>query len=712
MVSTPLNPVVQALWRKRLALTTVVLLQLLFIAAILSASFALAVVDSEEQSFAGLPVQQEDLENDADLESQQRVLPEGFVVSSPSLRASGMRRLAVGDDASRNSEMNSQQDQSSMSGQGGGWKNKYNYNGAMLRSRIAVPAATYAVPTAYAVPSAVAVPSATVAMPSTTFAMPSAAMSMPSSSMAMRSTTISLPSGSMGSATMAMPTATMAMPTATMAMPTSTVAVPYATVSMPTVAATPVAVEEVGPTEGYIGGGGIIQKLKALKYFLSLSKYAKYANNIGYNTYGTALANTYPLYTYQTPFTYAAYAGNGNGNNDYSGYNSYAGNNGYTGFSASTESTTTGLWGKKAKYTEEPGQRYLAQVISKNRNGWWFNNKASRLADVLGGVLPQGVDQPVLLSNGYETRESKFQLVLQKRERFVDLLVQDQVLQEEQSVQRQWIGRMYTEVQGQFSAIQALDRDFAIAKMAPQNEPLAAFRHSLRLDIPIDLFEITGLGTYVQATDGQVLLNAVSRRPLIRATAETVLANVGNTKKAYRALLSLSQQAVRAVANLNCLFMVHTNINPLSFLVTEKGLVFLGGLFQATQQGSSLADNYQFSLTTPVFIPPELRDNTAYYNSTAQASQDSWQLGMTLFTFWCSRLSVDSSGALSFTECISCIPEEIKDLILGLTQVDPATRLLAENVALSHPAMLLPIYPDVAPQADIYQDDGLYTDLF
>ncbi|CDJ60649.1 Rhoptry kinase family protein ROP23 (incomplete catalytic triad), putative [Eimeria maxima] len=487
------------------------------------------------------------------------------------------------------------------------------------------------------------------------------------------------------------------------AMPASTLTVPYATMSVPAVAATPMTTGVIA--DGAVGGG-LFQKMKTLKSYLGLMKYAKYANVAGYNTYGT-FSNAYPMVADYGPAaaTFASFPSKG-----YNGYNTYAGNNNYTGFSAPTENI--GGLGKKTRFTEEPGQRYLAQVLSKNRTGWWLSNKVSKLVDILGGVLPQGVDQPALLSNGYETREAVFLAVLQNRERFVDLLVQDQLLQEEQPLQRQWIGRMYTEVKGQYSAIQALDRDFTIAKMAPQNQPLASFRHSLRLDIPIDLYEFSGLDTYVQAPDGQVFLNAISRRPLIRATAETVMANAGSSRRAYKALLSLSQQAVRAVANLNCIMMVHTNINPASFLVTEKGLVFLGGLFQATQQGSSLANNYKFTLTTPVFLPPELRDNASYYSMQALPSQDAWQLGMTLFTFWCSQLTVDSAGGLNFSNCISCMPAEIKDLIMGLTQIDPNSRLLAENVALKHPAMLLPIYPDIPPQADVNQDDEPYLDFF
>ncbi|CDJ47206.1 Rhoptry kinase family protein ROP23 (incomplete catalytic triad), putative [Eimeria brunetti] len=748
MVSSPQNPTMAPVvcWR-RWSLVAVTLLHLLSFApmttVILSSSFA--VVKSEEQSFANVHLQsapvKEIEEEGKKLDSQGhiRILRESFDSSSLAGRGGNLRGFDANELTGEESRVVVQQDPNGMTGQGG-WKNRARMIDNGVSAAVAVPStmamptatmsvpyttlsvpsamtlssATMAVPSAMSIPyAAMSMPAATMAMPAATMAMPAATMAMPAATMAMPAATMAMPAATMAmpAATMAMPAATMAMPTTTMAMPATSVSVPTATMAMPTATmASPMAAEYDG-----LLGGGIFQKIKSLKMYLGLKKYAKYANVAGYNTYGNAVAaGSYPLYVnYSAAAPAAALAAPAaalaaTAAKDYSGYNTYNGNNSYTGFSAPTEG---GLAGKKARYTEEPGQRYLAQVISKNRTGWWLSNKVSRLADVLGGVLPQGVDQPVLLANGYETREAMFLAVLQNRERFVDLLVQDQLLQE-QPVQRQWIGRMYTEVQGGYSGLKALERDFAISKMAPPTESLASFRHSLRLDIPIDLYEISGLSSYVQAPDGQVFLNAISRRPLIRATAETVMGSAGSGKKAYRALLSLSQQAVRTVANLNCLLMVHTNVNPRSFLVTEKGLVFLGGLFQATQQGASLVDNYQYSLASPVFIPPELRDNTAYYNATAQPSQDAWQLGMTLFTFWCSQLSVDSSGSFNFNNCLSCMPAEIKDLIMGLTQLDPTSRLIAEKVALNHPAMLLPIYPDVPPQADMNQDDEPYLDFY
>ena len=732
--------------RGRQPLAALILLHLLSVLVTLSTSPTLAVVTSEVESSADSHSQLEKTEkeqeeestnmNEVGLESQGRILREGSTdASTPSLRATAQRELGE-------KELAGGEDPNAVTGQGGWKKRKYNRGMippasmpvspaafAVPTASYAVPTASYAVPTAsYAVPSAsyavptasyavqtasYSVPTASYSVPTASYAVPSASYEVPTSSysvstasyampttkvvgrsstnMAVTSTPVAVPS-----AAMAIPSAAMAVPSAAMAVPSATLAVPYAAMAVPAVAAAPMAAEGIG-LDGAIGGG-IMQTLKSMKMYMGLKKYAKYANAAGYN------GSAFPLYAnYPSAASFASVPAEG-----YAGYNTYGGNSKYTGFSASTE--TLGGMGKKSRYSEEPGQRYLAQVLSKNRAGWWLTNKVSRLVDILGGFMPQGVDQPVLLSNGYETREATFLMVLQNQERFVDLLVQDKLFQEQQPLQRQWIGRMYTEVQGQFSALQALDRDFAIAKLAPAGEPLANFRHTLRLDIPIDLYEFTSLSTFVQAPDGQVFLNAISRRPLIRATAETVLANAGTGKRSYRALLSLSQQAVRAVANLNCLLMVHTNINPASFLVTEKGIVFLGGLFQATQKDASLVENYKFTLTTPVFLPPELRDNAAYASMTALPSQDAWQLGMTLFTFWCSQLSLDSSGALNFANCISCMPAEMKDLILGLTQADPNARLLAEAVALTHPAMLLPIFPDMPPQVDVDQDDEPYVD--
>ncbi|CDI87051.1 Rhoptry kinase family protein ROP23 (incomplete catalytic triad), putative [Eimeria praecox] len=764
MVSAHQSSIMGVAWRKRRPIVAVFLLQLLSSVATFSAAPALAVVGGGEQPIEDThlqPVNNENEQgeerknlNETEHQSHSRILRENLDASPPSLRATAQRQLGEKEIAQEESELNQQEDPNAMTGQGAS-KKKQRYMGgafgfptittpsaAFASTAVAVPSTTFAVPsTAIAVPStAMAMPSTAMAMSSTTMAMPSTAMAMPSTAMAMPSTAMA-----MSSPAVAVPSSTYAVPSSTYAVPSAAIGIPYATMAMPAVAAAPVATGGIGIGDGILGGGGIMQRVKTLKLYMGLKKLAKYANVGGYNTYGNANTSAYQLFSQPATATFvnapavatfvntptvatfsapaaasfsapaaasfnapavASYASYPN----YAGYNTYGGTSNYSGFSAPV--VNGGKRSKKLRFTEEPGQKYLAQLLSKNRSSWWLSNKVSRLADVFGGVLTQGVDQAALLSNGYETREAMFLTVLQNRERFVDVLVQDQLLQQQQPLQRQWIGRVYSEVEGQFSGIEALDRDFSIAKMAPQNEPLASFRHSLRLDIPVDLYEFSGLSTYVQAPDGQVFLNAISRRPLIRATAETVMANAGTSNKAYRALLSLSQQAVRTVSNLNCLLMVHTNINPMSFLVTEKGLVFLGGIFQAVQQGSSLIDNYNFTLTPPVFVPPELRDNAAYYGAVAMPSQDAWQLGMTLFTFWCSQLSVDSGGSLNFANCISCMPPEIKDLILGFTQVDPNTRLLPASVALTHPAMLLPIYPDVPPQADIDQDDEPYLEFF
>ncbi|KAL8452297.1 hypothetical protein Emag_002416 [Eimeria magna] len=170
----------------------------------------------------------------------------------------------------------------------------------------------------------------------------------------------------------------------------------------------------------------------------------------------------------------------------------------------------------------------------------------------------------------------------------------------------------------------------------------------------------------------------------------------------------MSQQAVTAVSNLNCMAIVHTNINPNVFLVSQKGLVFLGGLQQAVTEGSQLPNPL---LVEVGFVPPELQQQLT---NIATFAQDAWELGLTLYSFWCGNVpaleSDDSfvfpftdSGALNFESCSSRMPQEMQDLITAFTQADPQNRLLPEK-AVTHAAMLLPINGD-SPTVDTDQDD-------
>lgn len=350
------------------------------------------------------------------------------------------------------------------------------------------------------------------------------------------------------------------------------------------------------------------------------------------------------------------------------------------------------------RYEEEPGQRALAKVVrSVQKARWWNSGGSARCVhEVLGPLCPKNTEQPVYLVSGSSQIPVFFQQILAANQRFVDMVIK------EQYTDKEWLGRMYLQSEGQEQAVDVLENDFAITKLTPPVEPVELFRHTLRFDIPVQLYQFLTTDPYVTAPDGQLFLNAVARRQLIRTRADQVMTKMPICVKGYKARLSLSQQAVRTVANLNCIDRVHTNINPASFLVSEKGLVFLGNLYQSVPTGSVLSPT---RTVAPGFTPPELVNVPPSAIVLADPSQDAWQLGATLFTFWCENVTASASGASDFTGCNKKMPQQMKNLILAFTVSDPAARLLPEAAAWQHPAMLLPIYHGDASRFDIDQND-------
>ncbi|KAL8452208.1 hypothetical protein Emed_001515 [Eimeria media] len=356
---------------------------------------------------------------------------------------------------------------------------------------------------------------------------------------------------------------------------------------------------------------------------------------------------------------------------------------------------------------EARGQTNLSKLVFKLKVYTWVAKKVKKLRNFLQSIFPSETDETTLLSDGNSTIPVHFTRELHRDKEFIDLLAQED--------KRDWVGRFYVETPGQGTST-AMEKDFAILNCAPPDESIESFRHRMRLDIPIEIYTIQSAGDYLKAPDGQVFINAVARKPLVQASTSKImkwfLKKLKNTKKGKSSLLSMSQQAVTAVSNLHRLSLVHTNINPDVFLVTQKGLVFLGGLHQAVTEGSVLP---QTRAVKPGFTPPELRGQEKT-TTRAAFSQDAWQLGATILTFWCGEpvddesgevlsLPMAESGTVSFDTCSRFTPDEIKDLITSFTQPNPENRLLPEKAQRLHPAMRLPVTDGAPPTVDLDQDD-------
>ncbi|KAL8431583.1 hypothetical protein Efla_000629 [Eimeria flavescens] len=359
------------------------------------------------------------------------------------------------------------------------------------------------------------------------------------------------------------------------------------------------------------------------------------------------------------------------------------------------------------RYEEARGQNNLAKLVFKIKVYTWLAQKTKKLRKFLQSLFPSQTDDTTILQDGISTLPVKFTRELLGGGDFMDLLAEEG--------DRAWVGRFYLDRPGQ-DASAVMEKDFAILNCAPADESIESFRHRMRLDIPVELYTIETAGSYLKALRGEVFLNAVAKRPLIQATSSQVLKwflkKLRNTKKGKSSLLSMSQQAVTAVSNLNRMSLVHTNINPNVFLITQKGLVFLGGLHQALTAGSQLPATLKIE---PGYTPPELQapKRTA---TRATFEQDAWELGLTLFAFWCGELPkeeageafnfpVDTSGNIDFYNCSVFMPDEIRDLIVALTKSNPDSRLVPEKAERVHPAMFLPTTDGSPPTMDLDQDD-------
>lgn len=361
---------------------------------------------------------------------------------------------------------------------------------------------------------------------------------------------------------------------------------------------------------------------------------------------------------------------------------------------------------KYPQYEEVRGQSSLAKLVAKVRMGRWMGGAVSRLRNVFGNMFSGQSGEPVTISNAKEELEVWVTRELGKTPASVDVLVKEGSCD--------WSGRLYIEGSEDQNAMDMIERDFYFLNFALPDESVEAFRHRMRLDIPIELYSIDGLGDYVEGPNGQVFLNVLARRPLIQVNAHQLLfkfaKKMRSSGKGRKALMALSQQAVRVVGNLNCMSTVHTSITPSVFLINERGLVYLSGLQSCVGDGNTLTE----VIALPEgFLPPEILQSSGT-KQEATFAMDAWELGATLFTFWCGRVPADQSepfilpqkdGAFDLAACSISTPDEMLDLISALTNGDFSSRLLPEEAAARHPFMSLPIYHDEPSEYDSEFDD-------
>lgn len=254
----------------------------------------------------------------------------------------------------------------------------------------------------------------------------------------------------------------------------------------------------------------------------------------------------------------------------------------------------------------------------------------------------------------------------------------------------------------------------------PEGTDVWRAANRLGLALPLDVVEKVNAGNILRATVGPSVLNAFVLAPLFPVDLMSLVSVLrANEPSDQAVLLSLTQQIVTSVRNLHSLGLLHLDIKPQNFLVSNQGRVFLADLDDLKRIGSSV-----FPVTySPAYVSPELARSLIAKDRDALSTtqMDSWQLGVSIYVLWCKRFPKMGynkhtdyfailmairrlvEGAIEYDQqCASLIPGEVLDLIAQLVTVDPAMRLTATAAAASHPVMFLSA-PEIG-NVDLWRD--------
>ncbi|XP_026192749.1 ribosomal protein S6 kinase 2 alpha-like [Cyclospora cayetanensis] len=152
---------------------------------------------------------------------------------------------------------------------------------------------------------------------------------------------------------------------------------------------------------------------------------------------------------------------------------------------------------------------------------------------------------------------------------------------------------------------------------------------------------------------GRRPLNAMILTPLF-ATDLSHLISVIYSKlhENHGPLISLTQQAVAAVSNLHALGLVHLDIKPANFFISEVGRVCLEDIDGSSPNKSSLFP----PVYTAAYVSPELARIVLESDVCAirEVTMDSWQLGVSIDNIWCNSLPKVQNSYMSYN-LLGCI---------------------------------------------------------
>ncbi|KFG29337.1 rhoptry kinase family protein ROP31 [Toxoplasma gondii p89] len=242
------------------------------------------------------------------------------------------------------------------------------------------------------------------------------------------------------------------------------------------------------------------------------------------------------------------------------------------------------------------------------------------------------------------------------------------------------------------SAMKIMRREAGISELLG-NQDLDDILYNDRLLVPSDVLRLPGKNDWFFPEQSTVIYNFFLAFPIAAGTLEDVVPLLDTTQKSFAARVSATVQMVKVVAGLHRKGLVHGDLKPSNFLVSNSGIVLLGDFSYAYVRGQMST----FPIITWAFFSPEnIRMATQFSQVRVELTHDSWMLAFTIYFLWCGRLpwgiaieegdyrkivailDQNTPETLNFHNC-NGIPAGIQQLIRLLLAKDPNRRWTPEK---------------------------------
>ncbi|PFH37903.1 rhoptry kinase family protein ROP31 [Besnoitia besnoiti] len=249
--------------------------------------------------------------------------------------------------------------------------------------------------------------------------------------------------------------------------------------------------------------------------------------------------------------------------------------------------------------------------------------------------------------------------------------------------------------------LEIVDREASVSATLGFQDP-AALLTEARLLAAHDILRLPGNKQVFNFGNLFLFCNRFLVFPEAAGTLEDLIGVLDDSEMALHARLSATSQMINVIANLHSKRMIHGDIKPTNFFLSDNGIVLLGDFSYPLTDGDVAA----LVVVTPSMLSPEVvrfvKEGSAV---RVDRTLDSWMLGLTLYILWCGRLPWGLSlqeedydkimglhrqsrpATLSFNDCNGIIPQ-IQVLILHFLSKDPKDRWTPRRAVVE-----LDIYP-------------------